>query len=219
MRSILVLNSKGGCGKTTLATNLAGYYADKGHAVALADYDPQGSSTDWLEARPEKRPPIHGIPVWRQGSLRVPPETEYLILDAPARTHEDMLPKVMRRAETVLLPVLPSPLDIRAAERFLQELYDQRQVLDARVKIAAVANRVRDNTRAALALEDYLDALSLPNGRKLPFLTMLRSSQNYVRAAASGLSIFEFAPFATLRDREEWTPILRWLASPRSVPA
>jgi chromosome partitioning protein len=218
MRSILVLNSKGGCGKTTIATNLAGYLAVNGHKVALADFDPQGSSMDWLAARPPERPKIHGIAAWEKSHGRVPPGTEYLIIDAPARTHEQMLAALVRRAETVVMPVLPSAFDIRAAERFLRELSDLRAVIDTRVKLAAVANRIRDNTLATMALEAYLDTIKLPNGRKLPFLAMLRASQNYVRAAERGLSIFEFAEFATLQDREEWAPLIRWLSSPRSEP-
>jgi len=218
MRTILVLNAKGGCGKTTIATNLAGYYASKDYKVALADYDPQGSSTDWLEARSEDRPRIRGLVMWGEEAPRTPPGTDYLIMDAPSRTHEDLLVPLVRRAQTIIMPVLPSPLDIRAAERFLGELAELRRVLDSKVKLAVVANRVRDNTRAAGALEDYLAALRLPSGRKMPFLTVLRSSQNYIRAAARGLSIFEFAPFATMQDREEWAPMTRWLNSPASVP-
>jgi len=218
MRTILVLNSKGGCGKTTIATNLAAYYAVQGHKVTLADFDPQGSSTDWLAGRPEKRPKIGGIAVWSPSHARVPRGTEFLIMDAPARTHDKTLANLLHRAESVVMPVLPSPFDMRAAERFLGELFELRKIVDTRVKLAAVANRVRDNTRAAVALEAYLDTLKLPNGRKLPFLTMLRASQNYIRAADQGLSIFEFAPFATMQDREEWAPLIRWLDSPRSVP-
>ena len=218
MRTILVLNAKGGCGKTTVATNLAGYYASRDAKVTLADYDPQGSSTDWLAARPEDRPRIRGMAMWTDESQRTPAGTEYLIMDAPARTHEDMLAPLVRRAQTIVMPVLPSPMDMRAAERFLGGLLQPRQVIDAKVKLAVVANRVRDNTRAAGALEDYLNALKLPNGRKLPFLTVLRASQNYIRAAARGLSVFEFAPLATMQDREEWKPMLRWLNSASSLP-
>ncbi len=218
MRTILVLNAKGGCGKTTLATNLAGYYASRDARVTLADYDPQGSSTDWLAARPADKPAIRGLAMWSDEAQRTPAGTEYLIMDAPARTHDEALVPLVRRAQTIIMPVLPSPMDMRAAERFLGELLNMRQVLDAKVKLAVVANRVRDNTRAAGALEDYLNALKLPNGRKLPFLTVLRASQNYIRAAARGLSVFEFAPFATLQDREEWKPLVRWLNSPNSVP-
>ena len=218
MRSILVLNPKGGCGKTTIATNLAGYYADRGKQVGLVDLDPQGSSADWVRMRPEHRPKIKAIPLFDGRRHRISAGTDVLIMDAPAGTHEKSLGNVLRRAQTVVIPVLPSPIDIRAAERFLVELGGIRRVLNTNVKIAAVANRVRENTRSANSLEDFLGSLRLPNGKKMPFLTMLRSSKNYLDAAMRGLSIFEFAPMATVQDREGWTPLLRWLGSKRSVP-
>lgn len=218
MRSILVLNAKGGSGKTTVATNLAGYYANTGQKVTLADFDPQGSSTDWLSVRPSDRPKIHGVAAFEK-PLRVPRSTEVLIMDAPSRTHEDNLANLVRRAQTVILPVVPSPVDIRAALRFFGEIKALRSVISTDVKLATVANRVREGTLIANELEDYLFELTLPNGRKFPFLTMLRSSNNYLKAAEKGLSIFEFAPVATAIDREYWTPLLRWLASPKSVPS
>lgn len=218
MRSILVLNPKGGCGKSTIATNLAGYYAERGRRVALVDFDPQGSSMDWLGARPSDRPPIRGIAAWEQ-PLRAPKDTEYLIMDSPAAVHDPrVLGDYLRRAQSVILPLLPSPMDIRAATRFIGELMELRRVVNQEVKLASVANRVRDHTLTALSLSEYLDSLRLPDGHKLPFLAVLRASQNYAHAAERGLSIFEFARAATLPDREQWTPILRWLNSARSHP-
>jgi len=217
MRSILILNPKGGCGKTTLATNLAGYYASCGKAVALADIDPQGSSLDWLAARPEDRPPIHGINACAT-SVRAPRNTEYLILDAPAASHGRELTELLRRAETLIIPILPSPLDIRAATRFILELKDIRKLVNGDIKLATVANRVREQTIAAHTLDDYLRQQKLPDGRKLPFMAVLRGSQNYIRAAARGLSVFELAPALTQTDREMWLPLLRWLNSKRSRP-
>jgi chromosome partitioning protein len=217
MRSILVLNAKGGSGKTTVATNLAGYYADAGAKVALADYDPLGSSTDWIHQRSSKFPRIAGIEAHSIG-LRVPRSTEVLIIDAPSRTHGEQLINLMRRAHTVLVPVVPSPMDIRAAQRFFGELRDIREHVKTDVKLATVASRVREGTRAADDLEDYLYDLRLPSGRRFPFLTLLRQSAYYLKAAERGISIFEFAPLATAVDREYWAPLLRWLASPRSLP-
>ena len=217
MRTILVLNAKGGSGKTTVATNLAGYYADAGARVSLADFDPQGSSLDWVSARPADRPKIHSVEAFTRG-LRVPRSTEIVIMDAPSRTHDDHLANIVKRAQTIVLPVVPSPVDIRAAQRFFGELRDLRNVIETDVKLATVANRVREGTLIANELEDYLFELTLPSGRKFPFLTMLRLSNNYIRAAERGLSIFEFAPVATAVDREYWTPLLRWLASPKSLP-
>lgn len=217
MRTILVLNAKGGSGKTTLATNIAGFFADRGANVALADFDPQGSSLDWLAARPPERPAIRGIAAAEHG-LRIPAATEVCVIDAPSRTHGDGLTSLVRRAHTVVVPVVPSPLDLRAAERFLEELFSLRAVERGDVKLATVANRAREGTHAASELGAYLDGIKLPAGRKLPFLATVRASVNYLRAAERGLSIFEFAPMATLHDREAWVPLTRWLTSTRSLP-
>lgn len=218
MRTILVLNAKGGSGKTTVATNLAGYYASEGTRVSLADFDPQGSSLDWLAQRDDKFPKIHGVEAHKRG-LRVPRSTEVVIMDAPSRTHEDQLPALLKRAHTVIVPVVPSPVDIRAAQRFFGELAEVRSQIKNDVKIATVASRVRDGGRTTDALEDFLYGLKLPSGRRFPFLTLLRQSSHYLKAAERGISIFEFAPIATAADREYWQPLLRWLASSRSLPA
>ena len=216
MRVILVVNSKGGCGKTTLVTNLAGYYAAAGKKVALADFDPQGSSMDWLSARPEDRPPIHGVAAW-ENSLRVPKNIDYVIIDAPSGIQGRALADLVRRAGTIIIPVLPSPFDMRAAGRFVQTIVALKKVTAQQVKLATVANQVRERTLIAGELGSYLSALRLPNGKKLPCKTALRASQSYIRAAEHGLSIFEFAPYATQIDREQWRPLLRWLNSAHSV--
>ena len=217
MRSILIMNSKGGCGKTTLATNLAGYYATQGKSVLLADYDPQGSSMDWLAERPETSPVIQGVAAFEE-KFRVGKNTDILIMDAPAGIHGKPLSDMLRRTETIIMPILPSPLDVRAATRFVEELRRMNKIVKAEVKLATVANRVRDHTLAGNDLSEYLAKLKLPNGKKFPFMTVLRASQNYIRAAEKGLSIFEFAPSATETDREQWKPLLRWLNSVRSQP-
>lgn len=217
MRTILVLNAKGGSGKTTLATNIAGYFADRGDAVALADFDIQHSSLDWLAARGEDRPAIRGIDAAGPG-LKVPAGVDVLVMDAPAATHAEALGSLVKRAQTIVIPVIPSPVDMRAAEHFISELTAVRVVERHEVKIATVANRAREGTQAMTGLGEYLEALKLPGGRKLPFLATLRASVNYLKAAERGLSIFEFAPAATQIDRECWTPLTRWLASSRSIP-
>jgi len=139
-------------------------------------------------------------------------------MDAPARIHDDQLANMVRRAQSIVIPVVPSPIDVRAAQRFFEELLHVRSVVNADVKLATVANRVREGTLVANDLEDYLYELKLPSGRRFPFLTMLRASVNYLRAAERGLSIFEIAPLATVPDREYWAPLLRWLDSARSMP-
>ncbi len=211
MRSILVVNSKGGCGKTTVATNLAGYYAARGKSVALVDYDPQESSIDWLANRSPERAPITGISASKE-QVRVPRDTDYVIMDSPAALHGRTLADMVRRADTILMPILPSPIDVRAAKNFLAEVNKLRKVVNADVRFATIANRVRENTLAANDLNEYLDALKLPSGKKLPVLASLRASQNYIRAAEKGLSIFEFAPVKTLPDRDQWARIFRWIS-------
>ncbi|MGH8598773.1 MAG: AAA family ATPase, partial [Gammaproteobacteria bacterium] len=163
MRTILVLNSKGGSGKTTVATNIAGFFADRGQAVALADFDIQHSSMDWLAAREAERPVIKGIDAVAHG-LRVPAGIEVLVMDAPAAVHGDVLGGLVKRAQTIVIPVVPSPVDMRAAERFLAELTQVRVVERHEVKVATVANRAREGTQATAELGEYLDQLKLPNG-------------------------------------------------------
>ena len=217
MRSILVLNSKGGSGKTTLATNLAVFYALRRQAVALVDCDPQASSYDWLEERPENRAPIKAVVGW-EGRVRVSRNIDVTIIDAPAAVHGRTLAELVRRAQTVLVPVLPTSLDMRAALRFHEELTDLGRVHNRQVKIATVANRVREISPSRWDLEDFLRSLKLPDGRRLPFIACLRNSQNYVRAASRGLGIAEIAPSAVAHDLELWRPLLRWLNGPYALP-
>ncbi len=211
MRTIMIINAKGGCGKSTLATNIAGFYANKGHSVALADFDPQGSSMDWLEARPDDRPPIHGVSAW-ESRLHYPRDTEYLILDVPAATHGKTLTPLVRRAQSLVIPVLPSPIDMRAAARFIHELLLVGKVDREEVKLGVVANRVRENTVVFHRLERFLRRLRIPR------VATLRDTQNYIRAAERGLSIFEMAPSQVEADLEQWRRLTRWLNSKRSLP-
>ncbi len=215
MRSVLIVNSKGGCGKSTIATNLAGYYAAKGKSVVLADYDPQESSLEWLAARPAERAPITGLAGHKE-KIRIPADTDYLIMDSPAAFHGRPLAGLVAKADAILMPILPSPIDERAAIRFLMEIKHLRRVVNSEVKVATIANRVRENTLAAGDLNEYLEGLKLPNGKKLRHLALLRASQNYIKAAERGLSVFEFAPVKTLLDREQWVRILRWISSVKS---
>ncbi|MEX2517149.1 MAG: ParA family protein [Gammaproteobacteria bacterium] len=217
MRSILVLNPKGGCGKSTLAMNIAAFFALQGHKTALADCDPQGSCNDWLAVRPEDRPTIYKASISGKNTDK-PRATDVLVIDSPAATHGAKLVNLLKHAETVVVPVLPSAIDMRAVEHFLQELVEVKRVLQKKVKLATVANRVREDTLAAAKLENYLDHIKLPNGVKLQYMAILRNSQNYVHAAEQGLSIFELPPSRTYYDQEQWDPLLRWLNSARSQP-
>ena len=218
MRSIIVLNSKGGTGKTTLATNIAAHFAIAGNSVALVDYDAQRSALDWLETRDQRRAEIRGVD-GTSANPRVPRDMDYVIMDAPAASHGRTLAALLRKAQTCIVPVIPSAIDLNAAWRFLDELVDIGQVLNRKVRVATVANRVRENSPGRFELEDFLRSARLPNGRRLPFVAVLRNTQNYVYAAERGLSIWEIAPSKAAHDVELWKPLTRWLGSKRSLPS
>ena len=213
MRRILVLNSKGGCGKTTLATNLASAYANDGFSTALLDYDPQGSATRWLQLRGEKRAPIHGVVAHKRNGmhqtrawqLRVPMGTERVVMDAPAGVNGFHVRDYLRDVDIVLIPVLPSPIDIHAVSRFIQDLLLEGKVRQRRIRLAVVANRVKENTRVYQSLEKFLDTL------RLPFVTRLRDTQNYVHAAERGMGIHEMWDSRVGKDKAQWAPLLDWL--------
>ncbi len=211
MRHIMVLNAKGGSGKTTIATNLASYFASKKKNVILADYDPQGSSLDWLSARSSAKPPIKGV-----AAFKTPPHpgrnTDVVVVDAPAAVHGKDLTAMVKHAETILIPVLPSPIDMRAASKFIQEIKHVGRVANKKAKIALVGNRGRDFTNIYWELDEFLTK------QRVPVLTILRDSQNYIRAAERGLGIFEMGPVLTEYDRELWEPIIKWVNSKRSQP-
>jgi chromosome partitioning protein len=212
MRHIMVMNSKGGCGKSTLATSLAGLYASEGFETALVDFDPQRSSLDWLAIRPEEHPKITGVAGYEDGLRSVPRTADYVIIDAPARTHAKELNELVRRAETILVPVLPSPIDMKASEVFIRELLNVGKVARKQAKIGVVANRVREYTLIFEELDAALKHLDVP------YLGHLREAQNYIRAYQRGLSVFELPQYLAWPDWEQWEPVLEWLDSKRSQP-
>lgn len=208
MRKILVLNAKGGCGKSTIASNLASYYAVEGKSVVLADFDPQLSSVSWVNARQSdpnwEYPEITGIDAVKN-TLHVPGNTDVLVMDAPARVHGKEMSALVRRTETLLVPVLPSPMDIRAAARFIHQLMLMGRITSKQSRIAVIANRVKENTLIYQTLLSFLKSL------KIPVIATLRDSQNYIRAAEKGVGIFEMAPSAVDTDLEQWEPLIKWL--------
>jgi chromosome partitioning protein len=217
---IVVTNAKGGCGKTTLATNLAGYLALAGRAVALYDFDPQGSSMHWLRARNENRPLIRGVTacaqpgqaVTRSWQLRVPPGTQIIVADTPAGVAGQELLDIVRGTDVILIPVCPSPIDIHAAARFIRDLLIVGKARQHRVRVAVVANRVRVNTRTHDALQRFLA------GVNIPFVTSLRDTQLYSRAAEEGLCIHELEERRAGRDVEQWRPLLEWMGLDAAEP-
>jgi len=227
MRTILVVNSKGGCGKSLLATNLAAYYAVQGSKVTIADFDPQASSLEWLKARAAGRPTIHGIDAVNE-PVRPSRQTDVLLVDAPAAIHGPALTAVVRRAETILIPVLPSATDIRATARFIHDLLLVGKVVRKQTRLAMVANRVpamgaRDgmlakigydtlNMRIFRPLERFLDQLRIPRVAAIP------ESPYYALADQQGLGIFEWNEGYAALDRAAWQPLLNWLDSRQSRP-
>ena len=212
MRHIMVLNAKGGCGKSTLATNIASYFATEGASVALADYDPQRSSLDWLARRPEDRPEIVGVAAFEDGFRHLPRSADIVVVDAPARSHGKELTDLVKHAETIIVPVLPSTIDMQASTAFIEELRNVGKVQRKQVKIGTVANRVRDNTLIWGELDEYLTKA------RVPYIAALREAQNYVRAYTRGIGIFELPEYLAWPDWEEWEPLTAWLRSKRSQP-
>jgi chromosome partitioning protein len=208
----MVLNAKGGCGKSTLATNIAAYFANEGASVALADYDPQRSSLDWLARRPEDRPAIAGVAAFEDGLRHVPRSSDIVVSDAPARSHGKELTDLVKHAETIVIPVLASTIDMQATTSFLAELQTVGKVQNKQVKIGALANRVRENTLIYDDLDEYLTKA------RVPYIAALREAQNYVRAYTRGLGIFELPEYLAWPDWDEWEPLTAWLRSKRSQP-
>ncbi len=213
MQRILVVNAKGGCGKTTVATNLASLYASQGFRTALMDHDPQGSASRWLKLRPADRPEIHGVNAHqrqavnatRAWQLRVPPGTERVILDAPAGVAARDLPGFVQQVDTILIPVLPSPIDIHSATGFIRDLLLVGKVRSRGVRVGVLANRTRRNTLVYKSLERFLNTL------QLPFLTTLRDTQNYVHAFERGVGIHEMWDRRVEQDKLDWLPLFNWL--------
>lgn len=201
MKTLLVANPKGGAGKTTLTTNLAGCLAAQGRRVYLWDLDRQKSALHWLTHRPAHLPLIHRLDGARQKSE----DDGILVLDSPAGLHGEKLSDLVKRVEKVLVPIVPSSFDLAATQHFLQALADEKAVRKGKTFVAIVGMRVDARTRAAEKLDEFLAPIDLP------VLTHLRDTQNYVTAAFEGKSIFDMAPSAVAQDIEQWAPIVKWL--------
>jgi len=220
MQRIVVLNPKGGSGKTTIAINLASYYALRGDRPVLMDYDPQASAARWVKKRQASQAPIHLISaferdnrVTRAFQLRIPAGTGRVIVDTPAAIEATEMPDLTANADKILVPVLPSDIDIHACSRCIASLLLVAKVRRADNRLAIIANRVRRNTRIYQALTRFLDTL------EIPIITTLRDSQNYVRGAELGLGLHEMRHHQVAEDLESWQPLLAWLDEPRKVRA
>lgn len=213
MRTVAVINAKGGSGKTTLAINLAAYYANAGFRTSIMDYDAQSSSLEWLAQRPDDRPAIHGVDarpgaqptITRSWQLRMPAGVQRVVIDTPAGMDRRQMQDMTRQADVLLVPILPSPVDIRAAEHFVAELMGGGRAQQHGKRIGVVANRVRGRPDMFLQLRRALDAMGVP------LIALLRDSVVYMRAAEQGLGVCELGRVATTRDRQHWRGLMRWL--------
>ena len=203
MPVIVVANPKGGVGKTTLSTNLAGYLASRGHAVMLGDVDRQQSSRTWLGLRPAGLPKIMTWDIAEGEVVRPPKGTTHIVLDTPAGLHGKRLDEVMKLADKVLIPLQPSIFDIHATHEFVTELLAHRR--SDKVQIAVVGMRTREGTISTDQLRTFLQGVSVP------LLGFLRDTQNYVHLAAHGLTLWDVASTRFQADREQWEPIATWV--------
>ena len=204
MPVIVIANPKGGVGKSTLATNVAGWLAHQGHAVMLGDVDRQQSSRQWLAQRPASLPAIRGWDTESGSLLRPPKGSTHVVLDTPAGLHGKRLEAVLNLADRMLIPLQPSLFDIQATHAFVQAL--QAHPRAPEITMGLVAMRARDHTRAFDHLQQYLSTLPLP------VVGYLRDTQNYVHLAARGLSLWDVAPGRVERDRQQWAPLTAWLS-------
>lgn len=208
MPVIVVANPKGGVGKSTLSTNVAGYFASAGHPVMLGDLDRQQSARGWLALRPPNVPPIAGWDLDHDNIVRPPKGTTHVVLDTPAGLHGKRLDAAMKLADRVLVPLQPSIFDINATHAFIRELQAHRR--SDRVQIGIVGMRIREGTISADQLRTFLDALGVP------IVAFLRDTQNYVHLAARGLTLWDVAPSRVQRDVEQWESLIAWINAPSS---
>lgn len=207
------MNAKGGCGKTTLATNLASYCASQGYGTSLFDYDAQGSSARWLKTRPQAYPVIHGVAAYeppksgvtRTWQLRIPPQTRYVIRDTPAGYTGIELEDRVHESDVILIPVLPSVIDMHSTANFIRDLLLIGKARARGRQIAIIANRTRIRTRSLIKLERFLENVDIP------VITQVRDTQHYVQAAEQGIGVCELGDSSARRDAKPWAHILDWL--------
>src|ERR1700681_679758 len=215
MQRIVVLNPKGGSGKTTIAINLASYLASRGHTPVLMDFDPQGSSLRWVRKRKPAQAPIHVIAAFEKDTrttrafqLRVPDMATHVIVDTPAALEAHELAEMTRDADKIIVPVLPSDIDIHACSRCIRDLLLVAKIRREDDRIGVIANRIRRNTLTYQALIRFLHTLGIP------IVATIRDSQNYARAAELGVGVHEMKSYIAREDVEQWEPLVQWLDKP-----
>jgi chromosome partitioning protein len=215
MQRIVVMNPKGGSGKTTIAVNLASYFATRQQAPVLMDYDPQGSSLRWVKKRQETQPVVHVVSAFqndarttRSFQLRVPEGSTHVIVDTPAAIPAHQMPELTRTADKILVPVLPSDIDIHACSRCIKDLLLVAKVRRDDNRLGVIANRVRRNTLSYQSLIRFLNTLGVP------IVATIRDSQNYARSVELGLGVHEMKSYVAGEDTEQWESLVSWLAEP-----
>ncbi len=203
MPVIVVANPKGGVGKTTLSSNIAGYLASRGHAVMLGDADRQQSARTWLSLRPAGLPRITAWEVSHDDVVRPPKGTTHVVLDTPAGLHGKRFDEVMKVADKVIVPLQPSIFDIHATHEFVRQLLAHKR--SDKVSMGIVGMRTREGTISSEQLRGFLD------GVQIPLLGFVRDTQNYVHLAAHGLSLWDVSSNRFERDLEQWQPITQWI--------
>jgi chromosome partitioning protein len=220
MKRIVVMNPKGGSGKTTIAINLASYFASRQHRPVLMDFDPQGSSIRWVKKRQPTQAPIHAIAAFekdgrttRAFQLRVPDNSTHVIIDTPAAIESREMPEITKDADKILVPVLPSDIDIHACSRCIRDLLLVAKIRREDDRIGVIANRIRRNTLTYQTLIRFLQTLGIP------IVATIRDSQNYVRAAELGIGVHEMKSYVAAADVEQWEPLVEWLNKPSMTRA
>ncbi len=203
MPVIVVANPKGGVGKSTLSSNIAGHLAQQGHSVMLGDIDRQQSSRLWLSLRPASLPAIQPWEVDEQFVAKPPKGVTHVVLDTPAGLHGKQLDAVMKIADKIVIPLQASVFDIYPTRDFIAKLHKARR--SDKVQLAVVGNRIKEHTKATEHLQEFLATLDVP------VLTLLRDTQNYAHLAAHGLTLFDVAPTKVEKDLEQWAPLTAWL--------
>ena len=202
MKNILIANSKGGAGKTTLATNLASYLAVSGHRVLLQDLDRQQSSAQWLSRRPVDLPIIHSYNAHNKEKSK---DTTWVVTDTAAGLRDEKLADAVKQADCVIVPIQPSAFDMGASSDFLDHLAEEKAVRKNKTFVALVGMRVNSRTHAAATLADFMEETGFP------VLTHLRNAQVYATAAELGIGLFDMRPSLVTQDMEQWAPLLNWI--------
>ena len=205
MHVISILNHKGGVGKSTIATNVAGYFANEGHNVLIGDFDIQQSSRNWLEMRPENTAPIFTWEI-QDGQLLTPPEgTSHIVIDSPAGLRASSLKKLVSLSDKIIVPLKPSIFDMMSTQSFLEEIIEMINEQDKPIDLCVIGSMVDSRTKSSEQLAKFVSELELDSP------TSIRQAQIYVHLAAHGLTLFDAKNNTLDKEKEQWYPLLDWL--------